>query len=522
MIQTLFAIDCGATNWRIYRAGYQVDGGSVRLAAEPQPAPLTSFVERRLPAMLCLTPDGTSLETFGEAAQQRLEDEEVRQRVREHFKPCVGAHLSPTPLPHQKRYTHGEALSYTRMLLSAILEQLRQEKWRAQPSGENLHIALAYPVHWRSEHQGAIFDEFRKTAEGCLPEELHANLRFVPEPDGAILSLQRQGLLRPSGDGRLTLIADIGGSSSDLIAGQLDPGAGTLVAVRRYGQPHGGGLYDDEIAKFIADELHIPASSLADDPSAMVALRVYGRQLKESLSRQLLHPDSSLTSVKRVVTLVLGGDQVFRGWVALDESGFRQIARHRIVDFEYVIENGLKAMGLAEADIGRVILVGGGSKLFSVIGYLRQRFGGTNVLLADNPEEIVVQGAALEYEKASELPWQRAATPPAPPAPEWVLVNGDDQPHPLREEWITIGRKRDNAIWLRDDRASRHHAEIRTAGGDPQIVDLGSSNGTFVNGERLPPNQPRVLIAGDQVRIGATVLTVQRPGQATGGRGVHA
>jgi len=64
--------------------------------------------------------------------------------------------------------------------------------------------------------------------------------------------------------------------------------------------------------------------------------------------------------------------------------------------------------------------------------------------------------------------------------------------------------------------------EIRTAGGDPQIVDLGSSNGTFVNGERLPPNQPRVLIAGDQVRIGATVLTVQRPGQATGGRGVHA
>jgi hypothetical protein len=509
MIHTLFAIDCGATNWRIYRAGYQVDGASVRLAAEPQPSPLTSFVERRLPAMLCLSPDGVGLETFGEAAQQRLEDEAVRERVREHFKPCIGAHLSPAPLPHQKRYTHAQALDYTRMLLAAVLEQLRQEKWRALPSGENIHLAMAYPVHWRSEGQGVIFEEFRKTVEGCLPQELHANLRYVAEPDGAILCLQRQGLLRPSADGHLTLIADIGGSSSDLIAGQLDPRAGTLVAVRRYGQPHGGGLYDDEVAKYIADELHIPASALADDPTAMVALRVYGRQLKESLSRQLLHPDSSLTSVKRVVTLVLREEQVFRGWVSLDESGFRQIARHRIVDFQYVIENGLKGMGLAEADIGQVVLVGGGSKLFTVIGHLRERFGAGNVLLADNPEEIVVQGAALEYEKASELPWQRPAVPPPPPPPTWALVDADGQPFPLREDLITLGRKRDNVIWVRDDRASRHHAEIRTAAGGFQIVDLESSNGTFVNDERLTPGQPRALAEGDQVRIGGTVLTLR-------------
>ena len=67
--KTLFAFDCGATNWRLYRSQYQVDDFEVQILGEPSPSPLTSFVDRRLPAVLLLSPDGTQLESYGENAQ---------------------------------------------------------------------------------------------------------------------------------------------------------------------------------------------------------------------------------------------------------------------------------------------------------------------------------------------------------------------------------------------------------------------------------------------------------------------
>jgi hypothetical protein len=84
--QTLFAFDCGATNWRLYRMEYRVDSTSAQILGEPQPASMTSFVDRRLPAVICLNPEGTALESFGDVAQQQLEDEQNRERVRDYFK----------------------------------------------------------------------------------------------------------------------------------------------------------------------------------------------------------------------------------------------------------------------------------------------------------------------------------------------------------------------------------------------------------------------------------------------------
>ena len=56
--RTLFAFDCGATNWRLYRSQYEVNGNTARLVGEPSPSPLTSFVDRRLPAVVQLSLDG--------------------------------------------------------------------------------------------------------------------------------------------------------------------------------------------------------------------------------------------------------------------------------------------------------------------------------------------------------------------------------------------------------------------------------------------------------------------------------
>ncbi len=59
-----------------------------------------------------------------------------------------------------------------------------------------------------------------------------------------------------------------------------------------------------------------------------------------------------------------------------------------------------------------------------------------------------------------------------------------------------------------DAGVSRRHALIATDRQPPVIVDLGSSNGTFINGQRLVPDQPHILHDGDEVRLGRLVMRV--------------
>src|SRR5713226_2665748 len=64
-----------------------------------------------------------------------------------------------------------------------------------------------------------------------------------------------------------------------------------------------------------------------------------------------------------------------------------------------------------------------------------------------------------------------------------------------------IGRSDKNHVVLPDDLASRHHAMLqRSEEGQFYITDLGSSNGTFVNGARV--SAPVILRPGDRVSIG--------------------
>lgn len=78
---------------------------------------------------------------------------------------------------------------------------------------------------------------------------------------------------------------------------------------------------------------------------------------------------------------------------------------------------------------------------------------------------------------------------------------------PLSATPCTIGREPSNTIVLDDGLSSRNHARIirqqDTQGKIRyQIIDIGSSNGTFVNGQRLVANQPSWLTSGNIIRIG--------------------
>jgi adenylate cyclase len=86
-----------------------------------------------------------------------------------------------------------------------------------------------------------------------------------------------------------------------------------------------------------------------------------------------------------------------------------------------------------------------------------------------------------------------------PTQPSYVYRPTSDQ--------VTIGRELDNLLILKDDpRVSRHHALLRLVGETCYLIDLGSGNGTFVNGERLPPKVEVILQDGDDVRLGSSQL----------------
>ncbi|MEK7867399.1 MAG: FHA domain-containing protein, partial [Planctomycetota bacterium] len=71
---------------------------------------------------------------------------------------------------------------------------------------------------------------------------------------------------------------------------------------------------------------------------------------------------------------------------------------------------------------------------------------------------------------------------------------------------IFIGRDADNHVHILDETASRHHARLRRVEGNVLLVDLGSNNGTYVNGDKV---SERVLRTGDQVLIGNTVFVCE-------------
>jgi two-component system, NtrC family, sensor kinase len=74
-----------------------------------------------------------------------------------------------------------------------------------------------------------------------------------------------------------------------------------------------------------------------------------------------------------------------------------------------------------------------------------------------------------------------------------------------------LGRDTGNHIQLHDTEVSRRHAELRRSGDVFLLSDLGSSNGTFVNNQRV---QQRELASGDQVQIGRTVMLFTGLGEA--------
>jgi pSer/pThr/pTyr-binding forkhead associated (FHA) protein len=97
-----------------------------------------------------------------------------------------------------------------------------------------------------------------------------------------------------------------------------------------------------------------------------------------------------------------------------------------------------------------------------------------------------------------------------PPEPEVATLTVAGRRLPVRTDRVVLGRSRDADVQVDDANVSRLHCEVARGGdGAWTVADLGSTNGTELNGRRVDRAS---LTDGDRITIGGTTIVFGRSG----------
>lgn len=115
----------------------------------------------------------------------------------------------------------------------------------------------------------------------------------------------------------------------------------------------------------------------------------------------------------------------------------------------------------------------------------------------------VLQGSDLLH--LADDPFNQAGKSPG----YLEILEGPDQGKrfPLDEAVVHVGRHHQCEVVLNDAEVSRRHLKISRMGSDWEIDDLGSTNGTWLNNQRITR---QILVPGDRIEIGQTVMVLRR------------
>lgn len=127
---------------------------------------------------------------------------------------------------------------------------------------------------------------------------------------------------------------------------------------------------------------------------------------------------------------------------------------------------------------------------------------------------------SLEIDSATEKSNAAGPRQPQPPAPRQSptrmqpVLDIDGQRYSLNAASVVLGRSSEADILVDDTGVSRRHLEIRTEGGTVRAVDLGSTNGSYVNGQKVQGET--ILTDGSTIAMGRTRIIFRllpiRPG----------
>ena len=161
--------------------------------------------------------------------------------------------------------------------------------------------------------------------------------------------------------------------------------------------------------------------------------------------------------------------------------------------------NGTRAAGNPIVSGQKVTLIDGAALKFGSVAVTISipEGGGARLALAAGPTD------------KTKIPVMAIAS--AKTASSAKLVAPDGKTHALNLASTVFGRKATCDVILTGDAfVSGTHAKIVKEGGAYKVVDLGSTNGTRVNGQRLTPETPVALADGDAVQFGQTSFTFRK------------
>lgn len=145
---------------------------------------------------------------------------------------------------------------------------------------------------------------------------------------------------------------------------------------------------------------------------------------------------------------------------------------------------------------------------FDVVATLRQAASASSDAAPAAPNAAAapaatVPTAAAAVPSTEDLEWSQPASDTGP-ALTSTLILPSGQKVPLGDIVVTVGRLSESTIPLNDQNVSRKHAEIRPNRKNYVVVDLGSTNGTMVNGTRI--HGETTLSDGDIISFGSTYV----------------
>ncbi|MGN0753056.1 MAG: molecular chaperone DnaK [Aristaeellaceae bacterium] len=230
----------------------------------------------------------------------------------------------------------------------------------------------------------AYFNDIQRQATKDAGRIAGLNVRrIINEPTSAALAY---GL--NNGAAQKIMVYDLGGGTFDVSI--IEIGDGVIEVLATCGDNHlGGDDFDERIVQWMCGEFMKTAhADLKRDPAAMVRVREAAEQAKKELSA------SEMASISLPFVMQVSGQPVHLD-MTLTRAKFNELTRDLVERTEGPVRTALNDAGIAASELGRVLLVGGSTRIPAVQQKVQQLTGkipSKNI----NPDECVAQGAAIQ------------------------------------------------------------------------------------------------------------------------------
>ena len=369
----VLGIDLGTT----YSAAATVSGPPPTAVVE---ICVLGTIAAQIPTVVVHRQDGEIL--TGEAAERRAATEPTRT-ARE-FKRRLG---DPVPIIVGGVPYGAEALMAE--MLDAIVRQVTDREGQAPTT-----IVLTHPANYTEYKRGLLLEAARLAGVDL------ARVRLITEPAAAAVAYAQQQRIEP---GEIVAVYDLGGGTFDAAVVRRAV-VGSETTFELLGTPEGmerlGGIDFDQAVLAHVDAVLDGMVSSADssDPQVLAGqarLRDECRRAKEALSN-----DTDAT-----IPVSLPGVQTE---VRLTRDELEEMVRPRIAETVRALQRTIASAGITVADVSRVLLVGGSSRMPIVAQIIREALGRSVSADAD-PKLAIAIGAAL-----SSVPISRASADSEP------------------------------------------------------------------------------------------------------------